>query len=114
MGARVKGNYPDVKAAVFLLKQNLRAISLRKKSLKNWILCLYLLCSFTACNNKVTARDWKVHVSFPVQLFYIFSQCILRVSQEYTGLCISGFADDLTIFVTFILRVLLVKKLFKN
>lgn len=37
MGARVKGNYPDVKVAVFLFKQNLRAISLRKKSLKNWI-----------------------------------------------------------------------------
>lgn len=64
MGARVKGNYPDVEAAVFLLKQNLRAISLRKKSLKNRILQLYLLCSFTVCDNKVTARDWKVHVSF--------------------------------------------------
>lgn len=57
MEARVKGNYPDVKVAVFLLKQNLRANSLRKKSLKNSILQLYLLCSFTVCNNKVTERN---------------------------------------------------------
>jgi len=33
----VKGNYTDVEAAVFLLKQNLRDISLKKNSFKNWI-----------------------------------------------------------------------------
>lgn len=53
-------------------------------------------------------------VSFLVQLFYILSQYILTVSQEYTGLCISDIPDNLLIFVTYILRKLLVKKFFKN
>lgn len=55
-----------------------------------------------------------MHVSFPVQVFYILCPCALTESQEYTGLCINGIADDLPIFVTYILRVLLIKKLFKN
>lgn len=53
-------------------------------------------------------------LSFLVQLFYIFCQCILTVSQEYTGLRISDIPANLLIFVNYILRKLLVKKFFKN
>lgn len=51
-----------------------------------------------------------IFLSFLMQLFDILSQCILRVSQEYSRLSISDIPANLLIFVNYILRKLLVKQ----